>query len=81
MCGRPLGLAWDPSKNDTMIVMDSSVGVLELNVKNKKLKRVIFNNEEVGREVMPTVFVYYWILLTLNFFRIHVYINLLIPQL
>ncbi|KAL7047232.1 hypothetical protein ACKWTF_002833 [Chironomus riparius] len=50
MCGRPLGLAWDPSKNDTIIVMDSSLGVLELNVKTKKLKRVIFNNEEVGRE-------------------------------
>ena len=51
MCGRPLGLAWDQSKNDTIIVMDSSLGVLELNVKTKKLKRVIFNNEEVGREV------------------------------
>ena len=50
-----MGLAWDPSKNDTIIVMDSSLGVLELNVKTKKLKRVIFNNEEVGREVTSTV--------------------------
>jgi hypothetical protein len=54
-CGRPLGLAFDKSKNDTLIVMDSSTGIIELNVVTKKLKLIILNVEEVGREVRKSL--------------------------
>lgn len=50
-CGRPLGLAFDTLKEDTLIVMDSSTGIFELNIKTKKLKLIILTNEEVGNEV------------------------------
>jgi hypothetical protein len=46
-----LGIAFDTLKNDTLIVMDSSTGIFELNVVTKKLKLVLLANEAVGKEV------------------------------
>lgn len=51
LCGRPLGLAWDTIKEDNLIVMDSSTGIFELNVKTKKLKLIVLTNQVVGNEV------------------------------
>jgi hypothetical protein len=50
-CGRPLGLAFDTLNEDNLIVMDSSTGIFELNVKTKKLKLIILSTDLVGKEV------------------------------
>lgn len=44
-------MAFDKSKNDTLIVVDTSTGVFELNVVTKKLKIVFLNDQIVGNEV------------------------------
>ncbi|KAG5679180.1 hypothetical protein PVAND_008769 [Polypedilum vanderplanki] len=49
-CGRPLGLAFDTLKEDTLIVMDSSTGIFELNIKTKKIKYIVLSNDFIGKE-------------------------------
>jgi len=46
-CGRPLGLAFD-TKGNNLIVMDSSVGIFELNIDTNKLKIVVLAGESFG---------------------------------
>lgn len=49
-CGRPLGIAFD-TKGNNLIVMDSSVGIFELNIDTNKLKIVVLAAESFGTPV------------------------------
>lgn len=50
VCGRPLGLAFD-TISDKMIVMDSSNGVFELNLKNGEKTRLVSDTDVIGSSV------------------------------
>lgn len=50
ICGRPLGLAFD-TIGDNLIVMDTSSGIFELNLKDGKKKQLVKSTDVIGSSV------------------------------
>ena len=50
VCGRPLGLAFD-TKTENLIVMDTSTGIFELNLKTGQKKQLVSDKDVIGSQV------------------------------
>lgn len=50
ICGRPLGLAWDTT-TENMIVMDTSSGIFEFNTKTGVRKLLVSHEDVIGASV------------------------------
>lgn len=59
ICGRPLGLALDTIKPDTLIVMDAYYGIWELNHKTGAKKQLFSPEKEFGSKVRK-IFLYFF---------------------
>lgn len=51
ICGRPLGLAFDTTNSDNLIVADAYYGLWELNVKTGAKKQLVAPEKEYGIKV------------------------------
>lgn len=74
ICGRPLGLAFD-TIGDNLIVMDTSSGVFELNLKTKEKKQLVSETVIIGAGVRSLIFPYPRPVSTKINFRLHVPLN------
>jgi hypothetical protein len=51
ICGRPLGMAFDTTNPDQLIVADAYYGIWELNVKNGQKKQLVSQTKDIGVDV------------------------------
>ena len=49
-CGRPVGMAFD-TQSDNLIVLDSSQGVFELNLKTGQKTQLVSDKDVIGSQV------------------------------
>ena len=49
LCGRPLGMHFDPNNSDELYVADSSIGLLRVNVKLGNVETLVPVNSTLGR--------------------------------
>ena len=48
LCGRPLGLHFNPNNEDELYVSDSSIGLIKVNIKSKEVVTLVPANSVVG---------------------------------
>ena len=48
LCGRPLGMHFDPNNSDELYVADSSVGLIKVNIKSRDVKVLVPVNSTFG---------------------------------
>lgn len=48
LCGRPLGMHFDPNNSDELYVADSSIGLVKVNIKSKDIKVLVPANSTLG---------------------------------
>lgn len=41
ICGRPLGMRWDPKNQDCLLVTDAYLGLLRVNIVNGKVETLV----------------------------------------
>ena len=48
LCGRPLGLHFHPKNPDELYVADSSIGIIQVNVKSRQVTNLVLKNSILG---------------------------------